>query len=111
MAMILAILLGLTGYTTLIALAYFICKLNKIGITEYKYISNDDSGAKLASIFWPIGVWFIFCVLFFKMLDSGYERLEKKRTLKKRMIELKNRELELRLEELERELNEMRRSE
>jgi len=100
----LLILLGLAGNVMTIALVYFTCKRNKIGITEYQSIDDDNTGALLASIFWPIGIWIVFGILFFKMLDSNYEKMEKKRELKERRLATEKREIEKRLEELELEL-------
>jgi hypothetical protein len=78
------ILFGLVGYTIVSASMYFVCKTNKIGVTEYSCISDDNTGALVASIFWPVGIFIVFGVLFFKVLDSNYEKLVKKRRFKER---------------------------
>ena len=105
MITLLITLSSIFAYILIGSLNYSYCKFHKIGAEYSKYYHEwDYMGTILASVFWPVGIWYTISVNLIKKFDKLIEQKEQKKELKLLRIEKEKKELQIAMRELDREL-------
>ena len=65
---LLYVISGILFYVVMAVLTAVMCKKNDIGISHYHTMGDDTVGMRMATVFWPVGIFVVGGIVLYRLL-------------------------------------------